>query len=347
MTEGMWIHPKAAQLATAPKGAMVELKDGSLMVVDGASARFSKDDGQTWTEKAVFAPGGPKARWEYALLRTAKGALVLVYMDEATIRPFNWDNEKHTPDPESRVEVWTTRSLDEGRTWARPQPLYTQGWTGAILNIIQTRSGRLVVPVQRMLPDPARHAQVTYFSDDEGQTWTPSNVIDLGGHGHHDGCCEGAVTELRDGRLWMLIRTNLDRFWQAFSDDGGASWRVLKPSDIDASSSPGHLLRLRSGRLLLAWNRLYPEGLSPDEQARYERRGGDRNLCERPASWQRNELSVALSDDDGVSWRTPRVIIRARGVSYPFAIERLPGLVWVYTRFPGQVGVSLKEQDLL
>ena len=72
------------------------------------------------------------------------------------------------------------------------------------------------------------------------------NIIDLGGHGHHDGAMEPTMVELSDGRLWMLIRTNLDRFWSAFSSDQGLSWRVIRPSDIDTSSAPAAMARLAS-----------------------------------------------------------------------------------------------------
>ena len=34
--------------------------------------------------------------------------------------------------------------------------------------------------------------------------------------------------------MWMLLRTTLDQFWSAYSDDGGLNWRVLEPSGIDA-----------------------------------------------------------------------------------------------------------------
>ena len=42
----------------------------------------------------------------------------------------------------------------------------------------------------------------------------------------------------RDGRPWLLIRTNWNYFWHAFSDDNGKSWRTIYPSKIDAGSSP-------------------------------------------------------------------------------------------------------------
>ena len=102
----------------------------------------------------------------------------------------------------------------------------------------------------------ARHITQTYLSKDEGATWRASNILDLGGRGHY----EGTVEELRDGRLWLLVRMNLDRFWEAFPEDDGFTWRVFRPSQISASSSPGMLKRLKSGRLVLICNQLYPDG---------------------------------------------------------------------------------------
>ena len=55
------------------------------------------------------------------------------------------------------------------------------------------------------------------------------------------------IVERRDGSLWMLIRTPLDRFWSAFSSDGGRTWPILRPSDIEASSAPAGLIRLSVG----------------------------------------------------------------------------------------------------
>ncbi len=87
----------------------------------------------------------------------------------------------------------------------------------------------------------------------------------------------------------MLLRTGLDRFWEAYSDDGGL-WREIRPSPIDASSAPGYLLGLQSGRLAPVWNRLYPQG--EDSYIRVAL-----PWAERPMSVHREELSLAFSDD--------------------------------------------------
>ena len=55
----------------------------------------------------------------------------------------------------------------------------------------------------------------------------------------------------------MLIRTNWDRmrgpFWEAFSEDKGRSWRTIRPSNIDMSSTPGYITRLASGHPGWPW----------------------------------------------------------------------------------------------
>jgi hypothetical protein len=192
-------------------------------------------------------------------------------------------------------------------------------------------------------PGPGRHVQTTCVSDDEGVTWRQSNMIDIGGHGHHDGCFEGAVTQLDDGRLWMLLRTNLDYFWQAWSEDEGLSWRTVQPTRIDASSSPPNLLRLQSGRLAIFWNRLYPEGLTDEQKAQWERGGGELNICEAVSSWHRRELSVAFTDDDGEHWTRPLVLARGNQISYAHVFERRPGEVWLATQFGPRVSLCFSE----
>ncbi|MCF6313765.1 MAG: exo-alpha-sialidase [Verrucomicrobiales bacterium] len=100
----------------------------------------------------------------------------------------------------------------------------------------------------------------------------------------------------------------------------------MKPASIGASSAPAMLKRLASGRLLLVWNQLYPEG-----KTTYERRSG--NYSQRAGSWHREELSIAFSDNDGESWTPPTVIARKAKtwISYPYVLERHPGEIWITT----------------
>jgi sialidase-1 len=348
-----WIHPACKALDITANGPFVQLDDGTLMRIDKNVLRTSKDGGKTWSQGgAVIDPGMDFSFVGHVgqFMRTRSGALVILFLDFTT-QNFAWDNEKGAPKPECKLEMWAIRSIDGGQTWTDRQRLL-DGYNADFMGFIQTTGGNLVATVEHLVPELRRWVCLSFVSQDDGKTWRRSNLIDLGGHGHHDGAVEPMVIELRDKRLMMLIRTSLDQFWKAYSDDQGQYWRVIQPSGIDASSAPGWLLRLRSGRLGLVWNRLNPEGKPPHPK---HKSAGP--ATEYPVSWFRGELSIAFSDDDGTTWSKPIVIAREQDaqLSYPYMMERQPGELWIFTRYTyhrggkpaPSVAVSLKEEDFV
>ena len=339
----LWVHPKCAPCPAAGKaGPFVRLGDGSLLAVAGNTTLVSADDGQTWsTPRPIYEGTGAGVPADGCMVRTGKGVLVLVYMDQVDAK-FTFDLNADTL--EADLDVWAIRSLDEGKTWVDRQKIL-DGYCGAVINMIVTRSGHVVIPVQDALRGPVRHGQYVFVSADDGKAWTRSNLIDLGGRGDHDGGFEATVAELTDGALWMLLRTNLDRFWSAYSDDHGYHWRRWEPSSIEASTSPGFLLRLASGRLLLLWNQLYPEGLDEAAKTQYPRRHAPWQ-AEVDPSWHRDELSLAFSNDDGRTWTAPIVVVRWKdgNLAYPYAFEVQPGQVWIEAN---GVRRAIREADFL
>ena len=347
-----WRHPICQPLPNLRRGSFLPLKDGSLLCVDSQGTAISRDDGATWSE-TLPAAHGQKAQEPAAcaLQETAPGHWVMVFLDILSPRRhFGWNDQTGEPDAASCLELQAIRSLDAGRTWTNRQVLL-DGYNANFFGFIRTTKGRLVLVAEHLVTGPARWVCCSLVSDDEGATWQRSNLIDIGGHGHHDGATEPTVAELGDGRLLMIIRTNLGFFWQAFSEDGGRYWREIGRSPLDASSSPGQLVRLQSGRLLLVWNRRDPEdGPWPASTQGLP-------FSEFPASWHREELSAALSEDDGAHWSSPVVIARLKGghLSYPQVFERRPGEIWMIPGFasrqwfnedPLPFAVRFAEQDL-
>ncbi|OGV70672.1 MAG: hypothetical protein A2269_05015 [Lentisphaerae bacterium RIFOXYA12_FULL_60_10] len=362
----LWLHPKLQPLPFGPHGPLVRLlkpgakpdpvwapfdlpgplvrlPGGTLMTVGRTGVMTSRDRGRKWTEHPLFTYGPNDKEYkisnERVLFRTAKGTLILSFLN-LNERVWLWRNELKDALPGTRCPNYITRSTDNGRTWQTPVMLH-EDWTGELRNIIQTRSGRIVLSSMKFLHNPGRHSVLTYSSGDDGQTWTPSHLIDLGGCGHHGGVTEATIEELTDGRLLMLLRTNWGRFWQAFSEDEGQSWRDIGPTAIDASSAPGLLKRLASGRLLLIWNRQYPEG-----KPSFPRSGGDGIWSEVPVSNHREELSIAFSEDDGATFSDPVVIARRKNawLSYPRVLEYSRGLLWL-TTMQGPVRAAFRESD--
>jgi Neuraminidase (sialidase) len=197
--------------------------------------------------------------------------------------------------------------------------------------------------------NPGRSVIVTYTSDDDGRTWTRSNALDNPtSSGTHAGLMEAAILELNDGRIWMLIRTNWGYFYESYSSDNGLTWSDYTKTNIDASSAPGALKRLQSGRVVLIWNRY---GHSDGSPIRYM--GGDFNWTEVVCSWHRDELSMIYSDDDCQTWSKPIIIATAApaerggtyGVSYPLISEIQRGWLWVSAT--GNLRFKIREEDLV
>jgi photosystem II stability/assembly factor-like uncharacterized protein len=323
-------------------GPFVKLPDGGTLGIDGNNAIVSTDGGKTWRSQPIISdPEQAKAigvRPERALLATRNGTIILAFVNDRE-KKWTWKDELRDA-PGATLPTYVLRSTDGGRTWQDLQKLHDD-WTGAVRDIMQTRDGRVIFTTMKMLHDPGRHAVLTYSSDDEGKTWRASNLIDLGGQGHHGGATEPTLVELKDGRIWMLIRTNWGEFWSAYSHDGGRFWRVLQPSGIPSSSAPGLLKRLESGRLVLVWNRPFPEGKDD-----YPLTGGDGLWSEVPVSNHRSELSMALSNDEGKTWTEPVVLARQPGkwLAYPYVFEPSGGKLWI-TTMQGAVRIELSEAD--
>ncbi|NUQ66605.1 MAG: exo-alpha-sialidase [Pirellulales bacterium] len=336
-------------------GSFIAMDDGRLMGLrsdDGGTVELSSDDGKTWQRIATMYQGDGPGRltkdYECQIaLKTRKGVILWVYRDFGNMH-WAWDDKTgEAVDPS--LTVWSIRSLDGGKTWIDRQPV-ADGYCGSLNDIVQTSTGEIVVPIQQYVPNPGRHCQYTWVSADDGKTWQRSNLIDIGGRGHHDGIFEGTLAELKDGRLMMLMRTPRDRFWRAFSSDGGRTWRQIEPTDIAASTAPGFLLRLASGRLALVWNPLPPDGrmrplseLQPGEKPH-------RQGSELPAQNWRNSLQIALSDDEAKTWSEPLTVARGPRLCYPQMYERRPGEIWV-SFVAGREWVKnlirVNEEDLL
>lgn len=348
-TKGILIHEKAEDLPNAQSGPFVRLGNGELLCVaftkrgEPAEIFRSCDEGDTWKSETLFAEDAEFASSPTgALLCTSRGTVILACANVKRRTNWTWDPDRKDAPADATLPTCVTRSMDHGHTWEDPQTLHEE-WTGATRDIIETRDGRIVFASMKVQHNPGRHSVLTYGSDDEGLTWTPSNVLDLGGNGHHDGLTEGTFVQLKDGSLLHYMRTNWGQFWRALSHDDGRTWHPYGPSGVEASSAPGILGRLASGRLALAWNRPRPEG-----EDSWPLRGGDGIWSATPASNYRHELSVSFSEDEGTSWSAPVVVARnpESDLSYPCLFEPSPGVLWI-SAHRWDLHIKIREEDLL
>ena len=334
-------HDKVMEMPDLKMGPFVRLKNGDILTVGETESFISSDEGKTWKTYEIFRyPGAYSIRPERALVCTKEGTVILAFANDVERANWEWKEDIHDS-PNAILPTYVVRSLDGGITWEAPNKLHDD-WTGAIRDIIQTRDGSVIFTSMMMRHNPGHHATVTYTSKNEGKNWQRSNIIDLGGVGHHSGVIEATIEQLNDGRIWMILRTAWGRFWEAYSSDEGLSWKNYNVTEIKASTAPGLVKRLSSGRLILVYNQLYPEG-----QTSFPLSGGKGQWSEVPAVNHRKELSIMFSDDDGKSWTDPVVIGRTeKDISYPYLFEVNPGEIWL-TTWRGELRSKFFEKDFL
>ena len=275
--------------------ALIERRDGSLFMVwqeylnsglggnDQApsqlSAMTSADAGLTWGKHRVLVHNAPGDVNVYSpnLLKLAGGDWLFIY--------FRYHVLESGKPPSTSALV--CRSTDEGKTFGAPWTIWDHQPLGFASGVVKRlASGRIVLPMGRQtgaIWSASDHEILgCYFSDDQGATWREStNWVDL----PMRGAMEAHVEELRDGRLLMVMRTQLGAVFQSHSADGGATWSKAQTTGLRAPESCPELLRIpRSGDLLLVWN-----------NSEYDHKFGSHY-------GKRSPLTVAVSRDDGASW---------------------------------------------
>jgi hypothetical protein len=250
------------------------------------------------------------------------------------------------------IDVWHERTTDGGRKWIEPKRIF-EGYVGALMGAIRMRNGRILLPfaygdITRSWRTPAtgfgaftyrgQHTGTVLYSDDEGATWHQSNDLKVETPDLFTlGAVEPVVIQLKDGRVWMLIRTEKGRYYESFSDDG-AVWSRPRPSSFISSDSPAGLTRLPDGRLVILWN----------NSLRYAYAYGGRQV-----------LHAAISSDDGKTWRGYREVYRDphrndaapsggdHGTAYPVARATKNGKVYFTTGQGPSTATILLNPDWL
>jgi hypothetical protein len=252
------------------------------------------------------------------------------------------------PNVDRFIDLYHLRSTDGRTRWTEPQRIY-EGYCGSLQGVFQLKSGRIIAPFADWLPGvrtaPPTGPSVTtcVYSDDSGKTWrrSPAKLTAPchdGFNGGNYGACEPTILELKDGRVWMLIRTQDGFLYESFSNDG-VKWSEAKRSRFHSSNSPAFPVRLPDGRIVVFWNNCeMPPRVGKDGVY-----GG------------RDALHAAISADEGKTWRGFREVYRDptrnvsppkdgdRGTAYPHATVTKDGKILLVT---GQ-GANLRHRLLI
>ncbi len=177
-------------------------------------------------------------------------------------------------------------------------------------------SGRVLFP----LYSDGFYAGLMAISDDGGQTWRPSRPI-VG-----VGLNQPSVVRRRDGTLVAYMRREgppPPRVQVSSSKDEGESWSLAEACDIPNPNSSLEVIALHDGRWVMVYN---------------------------DTEEDRHRLALALSEDEGRTWKHQRHLERAEGgrFHYPSLLQTRAGrLELTYTYQPGpNTGRSIKHVSL-
>jgi len=304
------------------EGAFVTLSDGRIMYAytrfrgkswaDDApsdiAARYSADGGRTWSarDRVILRNEGKRNTMSVSLLRLRDGRIALFYLRKNGFMD---------------CRAYMRTSQDEGESWSEPVLCIPAPGYFVVNNdrVVQLRSGRLVVPAcfhrARLETESAgwqacdgRGIAIFFISDDAGESWRESQDWWALPVRSSAGLQEPGLVELKGGRLYCFCRTSTGRQWEMFSRDGGDRWTAPRPSRFRSPRSPMSIKRIpATGDLLAVWN---------DHSPRWKRAAG--LSAPRDSSWGRTPLAMAISSNEGKTWRKAKLIEKdpARGFCY-------------------------------
>ncbi|MBO4297735.1 MAG: exo-alpha-sialidase [Clostridia bacterium] len=313
---------------------VLPLEDGRVLAAWFGGSREGNNDvgvwlaaktGQSFSEARQVA-GSMEPHWNPVLYQLKDGRILLFYKVGSPIA--DW-------------RTMVIESADRGETWSSPRELVEgdrSGGRGPVRNKpLRLKSGRILAPasVERGL-----WRCFMDYSDDEGRTWTKSNLIEARGTGLLDEGIREWQRRMREawnrgeafdmsqvppqyahGRgviqptLWedgsgvhALMRSGEGRIYRSDSVDGGANWCEGYPTDMPNNNSGIDLTRLENGVMLLAYNPV----------------GQNFGL--------RSPISLAVSRDDGASWtRLCDLEAEPGEFSYPAVVSRGNRVYMTYT----------------
>ncbi|MBQ0125773.1 MAG: exo-alpha-sialidase, partial [Clostridiales bacterium] len=149
--------------------------------------------------------------------------------------------------------------------------------------------------------DQLQHRYAYALSHDGGKTFERH----FGGKKVETRFDEGMAYVKNDGSIRMFARTSVGVIAESYSYDGGKTWTDGAETDIKNPNTRFFISRTPSGRVMLVNN-------------------------DDPSS--RTNMTVYLSDDDGVSWKYKRCIDSRKDLSYPDVDSKDGRVYLVYDR---------------
>jgi predicted neuraminidase len=184
-----------------------------------------------------------------------------------------------------------------------------EGFLGPIKNKpIQLDDGTIISPTSTEHKGWKAHFEL---SPNSGKNWLKTEPV---ADPNYYGPIQPTILKRKNGSLLALNRTlNGRKIAQTFSTDQGKTWSQLEQIDLPNPNSGIDAVTLSDGRHLLVYNH------SPSK---------------KHSGRSRSILNLAVSDDDGKSWKATLLLEEQPGeFSYPAIIQTPDGLVHITYTF--------------
>lgn len=256
---------------------------------------YSDDNGRTFTApEALAGPRDGARAFDPTLWLDPRGRLWYIFNRANPTRAEHGVYARICDRPDARTPAWS-REFRVGFNEApvafrmnKPTVLSTGEWVLPVTHAAEPLHDWFAGPKQR---------QGVAISSDRGKTWKLHGSLEA-----PHWALENMIVELRDHRLWMLIRTGAGVLWESYSTDRGRTWTPAQATTIANPGSRFFIRRLASGNLLLVNHHNFKG---------------------------RSHLTAQLSTDDGKTWNEGLLLDPRTGVSYPDAIEARDGVIRV------------------
>ena len=237
-------------------------------------------------------------------------------------------------------------SVDDGKTWSKPETVFNEPGTFSRQPIQILSNGRWIYgnwicsdSENGLSGDPTAFR----ISDDEGKSWRKVDMPSSNGKVHVN------VVEIDDnGHLISFMRSRkADYIYSSESFDYGDSWSIPQPTVLPNNNSSISALKLKSGRIAIAYNH------SSAPKA-YTKKGAWPGL--------RCPITVALSEDGGKTFPLIRSIERGEGYvgdenksnnkqyEYPYLMQDDEGMLHIAYAYQTRRGIkwaTFNEDDII
>ena len=185
---------------------------------------------------------------------------------------------------QANANVLKVISTDGGKTWAAPEPLFTDPGSFVRQPIVLSAKKEWLLPMyytpsKGIIAGAESNYSVTKVSADAGKTWRECRIPNSNGAVHPN------IVKLSDSSYLAFYRSRFADWVQKSVSSDGCDWTAPAPTQLPNNNSSIQAIRLANGHLLIGFNNSNAANVAGKAQAAL-----------------RKPLSVAISEDGGVTW---------------------------------------------